>query len=35
VNKAVGDVDTSWARPKQEYLTLEKQCGQGAGEPGG
>jgi hypothetical protein len=26
---------TSWARPKWEYLTLEEQCGKGAGEPGG
>jgi len=35
VNKAVGDVEISWTRPEWEYLTLEKQCGQGAGEPGG
>jgi len=35
VNKAIGNMKTSWARQKWEYFTLEKQCGQGAGEPGG
>jgi hypothetical protein len=35
MNKAIGNMKTYWARPKQEYSTLEEQCGQGAGEPGG
>jgi len=35
VNEAIGNIKTSWTRPKQEYLTIEKQCGQEAGEPGG
>jgi len=35
MNKGIRNMKTSWARPKWEYLTLEEQCGKGAGEPGG